>query len=60
LINAWLAFLDGAQGRKNIICIGATNYSDRVDPSMLRPGRLVRHIKIPIPRIDDLPGMVRH
>ncbi len=59
VINAWLAFLDGAIPRDGILVVGATNYPDRVDPAMLRPGRLDRHLELPMPDIDALAGIVR-
>ncbi len=59
IVNAWLAFLDGALPRDGIVVVGATNYPDRVDPAMLRPGRLDRHRELPMPDIDALAGIVR-
>src|SRR5208283_3547840 len=46
IVNAWLAFLDGAEPRTGIVVIGATNLPERIDPALLRPGRLDRHIEI--------------
>ena len=60
VINAWLAFLDGAVPRNGIIVVAATNYPERVDPALLRPGRLDRHVELPYPGIDALAGIVRH
>jgi hypothetical protein len=60
IINSWLAFLDGADPRKNIICIAATNLPDLVDDAMKRPGRLERHIELPAPTIDSLAGVIKH
>ena len=45
-----LAELDGANGLKNVIIIGATNREDLIDPAILRPGRL--DVKIRIDRPD--------
>ncbi|WP_237481342.1 AAA family ATPase [Lichenibacterium dinghuense] len=59
IINSWLAFLDGAVPRDGIVVVAATNYPDRVDPALVRPGRLERHIELPIPDIDALAGIVR-
>ena len=58
VINAWLAFLDGAVPRDGIVVIAATNHPDRVDPAMLRPGRLDRHITLPMPDVDALAVML--
>ncbi|WP_051949281.1 AAA family ATPase [Methylosinus sp. PW1] len=60
IINAWLAFLDGANGRDGIIVIAATNHADKIDPALRRPGRLDRHVVIPAPGVAELPGIVRH
>jgi cell division protease FtsH len=40
IINAWLAFLDGAVERTTIMVVAATNFPDRVDDALKRPGRL--------------------
>ncbi|WP_051949316.1 AAA family ATPase [Methylosinus sp. PW1] len=60
IVNAWLAFLDGANGRDGIIVIAATNYPDKIDPALRRPGRLDRHVIIPAPGVAELPGIIRH
>lgn len=47
-----LAELDGANGLKNVIIIGATNREDLIDPAILRPGRLDVKIRIDRPDLD--------
>lgn len=59
VINAWLAFLDGATPRDGIVVIAATNYPSRVDPALSRAGRLDRHIVLPAPAPDALASMLR-
>ena len=59
VINAWLAFLDGAVPRTGIVVVAATNHPERVDPALLRPGRLDRHVVLPLPDVDVLVGIVR-
>src|SRR3990167_6579966 len=44
-----LAELDGIEGLKNIIVIGASNRQDLIDPAILRPGRLDVKTKIERP-----------
>ena len=44
-----LALLDGLGARGKIICIGATNIPNVLDPALRRPGRFDREISIPIP-----------
>ena len=60
IINSWLAFLDGAISREGIIVVAATNHPDRVDPALLRAGRLDRHVDLPYPGIEAMRGVVRH
>ena len=47
---AALAEIDGVEGLKNVIVIGASNRQDLIDPAILRPGRL--DVKIRIERPD--------
>ncbi len=44
-----LAELDGFKSLDNVKLIGATNRKDILDPAILRPGRLDRHIHVPEP-----------
>jgi ATP-dependent Zn protease len=60
IINSLLAFLDGAEPRTGVVVIGATNWPDKIDPALLRPGRLETHIAIPAPTIDDIAGFLKH
>ena len=46
-----LAEIDGVDGLRNVIVIGATNREDLIDPAILRPGRL--DVKIRIERPDE-------
>ena len=59
VINAWLAFLDGAVPRDGIVVVAATNHPDRVDPALCRPGRLDRHLELPMPDVAAMAGIVR-
>ncbi len=52
--------MDGADPRDGIVIIAATNHPDRIDPALRRPGRLDRHVAIPMPSMADLPGIVKH
>jgi len=44
-----LALLDGLESRGKVICIGATNIPNVLDPALRRPGRFDRELTIPIP-----------
>ncbi|RYZ80237.1 MAG: ATP-binding protein, partial [Proteobacteria bacterium] len=49
VVNAFLEHLDGLGGREGVVVIGATNNIQRIDPAILRPGRLDRHVVISLP-----------
>lgn len=49
VVNALLECLDGAVEREGVIVVGATNDASGIDGALLRPGRLDRHIAIPLP-----------
>ncbi len=46
-----LSELDGVEGLKNVIVIGASNREDLIDPAILRPGRLDVKIKVERPDV---------
>jgi proteasome-associated ATPase len=49
IVPQLLAEIDGVEGLRNVIVIGATNREDLIDPAILRPGRLDVKIKIDRP-----------
>src|SRR5437867_4005193 len=53
IVPQLLAEIDGVEGLKNVIVIGASNRQDLIDPAILRPGRLDVKIKIERP---DMPA----
>src|ERR687891_228057 len=52
-LNQLLAEMDGFDGRKGIIIMGATNRPEVLDPALLRPGRFDRQVLVDKP---DVPG----
>ena len=54
IVPQLLAEIDGVEGLKNVIVIGASNRQDLIDPAILRPGRL--DVKIKIERPDRRRG----
>src|SRR5437667_5549148 len=50
IVPQLLAEIDGGEGLKNVILVGASNRQDLIDPAILRPGRL--DVKIKIERRD--------
>lgn len=59
IVNSLLEHLDGAVAREGVVVIGATNHPDRIDAAIRRSGRLDRHVRIGLPGIDDLAGILR-
>ncbi|MBN8979407.1 MAG: AAA family ATPase [Rhizobiales bacterium] len=60
VINAFLECLDGVEGREGVVVVGATNLPDMIDNAILRPGRLGKHVRIPLPDIEARVGILRH
>ncbi|MEM8595050.1 MAG: AAA family ATPase [Pseudomonadota bacterium] len=44
-----LTEIDGIEGRRGVILLGATNRIEAVDPALLRPGRFDLTVEIPLP-----------
>jgi transitional endoplasmic reticulum ATPase len=44
-----LTELDGIEDLKGVVVLAATNRMDRLDPALLRPGRIEFHIELPMP-----------
>ena len=49
IVPQLLAEIDGVEGLRNVVVIGASNREDLIDPAILRPGRLDVKIKIERP-----------
>ncbi|MFC0243250.1 AAA family ATPase [Rhodopseudomonas telluris] len=60
VINAFLECLDGVDGREGVVVVGATNLPAKIDKAILRPGRLGKQVKIPLPDLDARIGILRH
>jgi len=60
VITRLLELLDGALKTEGVIVVAATNLPDRIDPALLRSGRLEKHIFIPPPDADALAGILAH
>jgi ATP-dependent Zn protease len=59
IINVLLECLDGYEKREGVVVIGACNDPSRLDPALVRPGRLDKHIEIPLPDLVGLIGILR-
>ena len=52
VVPQFLSEIDGVEGLKDVIVIGASNRQDLLDPAVLRPGRLDIKIKIDRPTAE--------
>lgn len=49
VVNALLECLDGVEGREGVVVVGACNNPERIDPALIRSGRLEKHVYFPMP-----------
>jgi transitional endoplasmic reticulum ATPase len=49
VVSQLLTELDSAAENPNLVVLAATNRKEVIDPALLRPGRLERHIEVPEP-----------
>ena len=59
VVNALLAEVDGVEGREGVILLAACNHPEKLDPALLRSGRLDRHIRVDLPGCADLERILR-
>ncbi|MGB3643424.1 MAG: AAA family ATPase [Mesorhizobium sp.] len=59
VVSALLECLDGTEGREGVIVVGACNHPHRLDPALVRAGRLERHIRVPLPDREGREGILR-
>lgn len=60
LINRLLELLDGTSKTDGVIVVAATNLPGKIDPALLRSGRLEKHVAIPLPDTEVLAGILAH
>src|SRR6186713_1097150 len=58
-LNQLLAEMDGFDGRKGIIIMGATNRPEVLDPALLRPGRFDRQVLVDKPDVKGREDILR-
>jgi ATP-dependent Zn protease len=59
-VNQLLCELDGFSSADNVIVIGATNFSETLDPALVRPGRFDREIHLPLPDVAGRKEIIDH
>ncbi len=60
-IDALLSQMDGLEQKDvKVIVIGAANYPDRIDPALLRPGRIDRTILVQYPDKDSRKQLLKY
>ena len=59
VVNALLAEMDGNEGRPGVVLLGACNHPEKLDPALVRSGRLDRHIRIGLPDRVALADILR-
>jgi proteasome-associated ATPase len=59
IVPQLLAEIDGVEGLKDVVVIGASNREDMIDPAILRPGRLDVKIKVERPDADAAREIMR-
>ncbi|MBI5162842.1 MAG: AAA family ATPase [Magnetospirillum sp.] len=60
VVNGFLEELDGVTGREGVVVVGACNLPERLDPAIIRSGRLDRVVEIPLPDQPSLAGIFRY
>jgi cell division protease FtsH len=51
-LNQLLVEMDGFNGNERLVCVGATNRLDVIDPALLRPGRFSRQVAVELPSAE--------
>lgn len=59
IVNLVLECLAGVEDREGVVVLGATNHPNKIDPAILRAGRLDRHIELDKPDAHVLAKILR-
>jgi len=49
VVDALLELLDGAERREGVVVVAASNFPEKIDAALRRPGRLDRHVALELP-----------
>ena len=59
VVNALLTEIDGVEGREGVVLLAACNHPEKLDPALVRSGRLDKHIRIRLPDRAALERILR-
>lgn len=59
IVNLLLECLAGVEDREGVVVVAATNHPDRIDPAIVRAGRLDHHIELDRPDLASLEKIFR-
>jgi peroxin-1 len=59
IVNQFLCYLDGVEGRDGIFVMAATSRPDLVDVALLRPGRIDKSVYCGFPDQDERDEIIR-
>lgn len=59
VVNALLSEIDGVEGLEGVVMLAACNHPERLDPALVRSGRLDHHIRIRLPDRTALARILR-
>ncbi len=60
VVNGLLELVDGCLQREGVIVIGASNFHQKIDPALLRPGRLEKHLELAKPNVDTRASILQY
>jgi ATP-dependent Zn protease len=60
IVNTVLDCIDGFERLEGVVVMAACNDPSRLDPALVRAGRLDTHIQIPLPDTASLIGIIRY
>lgn len=58
VVNAFLELLQGFNGRGDVVVVSATNHLAKLDPAIVRSGRLGDHVRIDLPNRSEMVEIV--
>lgn len=58
IVNQFLCYLDGVEGRDGIFVMAATSRPDLVDVALLRPGRIDKSVYLGFPGEDERKAII--